>query len=336
MSTERLRFGVLGAARIAPEVLVRPAALRADVDVIAIAARNEARARAFAVEHGIPTAYGSYEALLADPRIDAVYIALPTALHARYSITALAAGKHVLCEKPFAANALEAEAMVAAAASSGKVLAEAFHYYYHPFADEMRTLGSTHLTSRPVHVTASFFVPVDRPDDFRRNFELGGGAFLDLGCYPIHWVRTLLGEEPTVVSAEAAASGDIDEAMSARLAFPSGATGVVECSMARSCKFANSIRATAGDTRLMFSNPLIPHAGNSIRLTIGDERSMRTISGESSYRYQLAAFVEAIRGRAPMPTSGADSIANMRAIDGVYRAAGLRLRGYTSGPIVAM
>ena len=180
MSTERLRFGVLGAARIAPEVLVRPAALRADVDVIAIAARNEARARAFAVEHGIPTAYGSYEALLADPRIDAVYIALPTALHARYSITALAAGKHVLCEKPFAANALEAEAMVAAAASSGKVLAEAFHYYYHPFADEMRTLGSTHLTSRPVHVTASFFVPVDRPDDFRRNFELGGGAFLDL------------------------------------------------------------------------------------------------------------------------------------------------------------
>ena len=182
MSTERLRFGVLGAARIAPEVLVRPAALRADVDVIAIAARNEARARAFAVEHGIPTAYGSYEALLADPRIDAC-----TSRYQQRSTPGTASRRsrpaHVLCEKPFAANALEAEAMVAAAADPGKVLAASVSLLLPPVRRRDATLGSTHRRDRPVHVTPSFFVPVDRPDDFRRNFESSRWR-----CVPAFWL----------------------------------------------------------------------------------------------------------------------------------------------------
>jgi predicted dehydrogenase len=329
---DRMRVGVLGASRIVRRALVEPASRRGDVEVVAIAARDEARAAGFAAQHGIARAYGSYEALLADPDVDAVYVALPAALHARFSILALAAGKHVLCEKPFAANAQEAEAMVAAAVAAGRVLAEAFHYHHHPFAAQMRALGAAHLTRPPVHVVARFQAPIEAADDIRRSYVLGGGALMDLGCYAVHWVRTVLREEPAVVAAQATAGdpeGDpeIDEAMSAELVFPSGATAAVACSMARSCRFSSTVRATAPEVSLMFSNPLAPHAGNAIQMTLGFESSTRTIAGDATYDYQLAAFVEAVCGGAAMPTSGADSIANMRAIDAIYRAAGLRLRG---------
>src|SRR2546422_5295627 len=132
MAADPLRFGILGAARIAPMALVRPAQRVPEASVLAVAARDPERARRFAARHGIPRVHPSYDALLADPEIDAIYNPLPNALHAPWTIRALAAGKHVLCEKPFAANAAEAGGMARAAERSGRGLMEAFHSRYHP------------------------------------------------------------------------------------------------------------------------------------------------------------------------------------------------------------
>src|SRR5215470_5042083 len=144
--TGPLRFGILGAARIAPMALVRPARRVPEATVLAVAARDPGRARQFAARHGIPRVHESYDALLADPEIEAVYNPLPNALHAPWTIRALEAGKHVLCEKPFAASVAEARAMAEAAANTGRFLMEAFHYRYHPLFARLRAiLGSGEL-----------------------------------------------------------------------------------------------------------------------------------------------------------------------------------------------
>src|SRR5437868_7369760 len=139
-TADRVRIGCLGAARIAPAALVKPASAADDAEATAVAARDPARARAFAAKHGIPVVHDSYDAMLADPDIDAVYNPLPHGLHAQWTIKALEAGKHVLCEKPFTANAAEAERVAAVADRTGLVVMEAFHYRYHPLADRMRAL----------------------------------------------------------------------------------------------------------------------------------------------------------------------------------------------------
>src|SRR5213593_4973843 len=146
MAADPLRFGILGAARIAPMALVRPARRVTEATVLAVAARDPERARQFAARHGIPRVQPSYDALLADPEIDAIYNPLPNSLHAPWTIRALEAGKHVLCEKPFAASVAEAEAMAGAAERAGRVLVEAFHYRYHPLFARLRAiLGSGEL-----------------------------------------------------------------------------------------------------------------------------------------------------------------------------------------------
>ena len=140
MTNPPLRFGILGAARIAPMALVRPAREGTGVEVVAVAARDERRARAFARRHRIPRTHGSYAALLADPEVDAVYVPLPNSLHAEWTIRALEAGKHVLCEKPLASNAAEAALVIEAAQRSGRLLIEAFHWRHHPLAARMREI----------------------------------------------------------------------------------------------------------------------------------------------------------------------------------------------------
>src|SRR5260370_3942500 len=143
MATKRpLRFGILGAARIAPEALIKPAQKSADAEVVAIAARDPARAREFADAHKIPRVLATYEDLINDPELDAIYNPLPNSLHCEWTIAALRAGKHVLCEKPLASNAEEAARMTQAANETGKILGEAFHYRYHPLPDRVRALIS--------------------------------------------------------------------------------------------------------------------------------------------------------------------------------------------------
>src|SRR3954471_6805528 len=231
-TTAPLRLGILGAARIAPAALIRPARRVADARVVAVAARDRDKAARFAAKHDIATVHGSYEALLADANIDAVYNPLPNALHGKWTRAALAAGKHVLCEKPFTANADEAAEVAAVAASSGRVVMEAFHYRYHPLAARVRELLDARAIGRITHVETWMCFPLPMFSDIRYNHALAGGALMDAGCYAVHLARFLGGEEPEVVSAAAKLrSPDVDRAMHAEVRYPSGHTGSIHCSM---------------------------------------------------------------------------------------------------------
>jgi predicted dehydrogenase len=324
----RLRFGVLGAAKIAPDALIKPAADSERAEVVAIAARDPERARLFAEEHGIEQVDPSYEALIRNPDIDAVYNPLPASLHAEWTLKALERGKHVLCEKPFAANASEAEQMVAAARESDLILLEAFHYRYHPLADRILEIVASGELGAVHHVEAAFCVPIPDPDDIRYDLSLGGGATMDLGCYPIHWTRLVMGTEPTVLRAEAReAPAQIDVAMTAELRFPEDVHCEVSCSMAADAGFQAFLSVTGSKGVLRADNPLVPHLGHRLRVRIDEDEATEQVEGQSTYRHQLEAFVAAVLDGEKQPTGGQDGIANMRVIDAIYRAAGLQPRG---------
>src|SRR5688572_7443520 len=228
-----IRIGILGAARIAPRGIVTPANALLGAEVVAIAARNLERAQDFAAQHSIPMAFGSYEELVARDDIDLVYVALPPSAHLEWCTAALANGKHVLVEKPFASNARDAEQMVAAARAANRHLIEGFHYRFHPlFARALDAVGSGKI-GRVRRIEAVFNANLpDTPGELRYIEALGGGALMDLGCYCMHWIRTVAVDEPSIVSASArCGSPGVDLDVDAELAFPSGPTATLKCSM---------------------------------------------------------------------------------------------------------
>jgi predicted dehydrogenase len=324
---ERLRIGTLGAARITPSALIRPARQVPEVTVAAVAARDPARARRFAARHGVARVHDSYEALIDDPELDAIYNPLPNSLHAPWTLRAIAAGKHVLCEKPFASN--EAEAAVASAArSAGRVVMEAFHYRYHPFANRM--LDAVAELGALRHIEAALCLPLPRFGDIRYQFDLAGGATMDAGCYPINCIRMLGQSEPTVLSARAKLHGrDIDREMVAEFRFPGGATGRIQAALWSGRLLRIGARAVGERGEMRAFNYLAPHMIFNlltVRTATGTRREQ--VRGEAStYTYQLRAFAAAVLRGEPVLTSPEDAVANMHQIDDVYRAAGLRLRG---------
>jgi predicted dehydrogenase len=316
-----LRIGILGAAGIAPAAVIRPALRRDDVEVVAVASRSAERAAAYAGQHGIARSHGSYPELLADPSIDLVYVALPPSQHAEWSIAALRAGKHVLCEKPFAMNAAEARRMTDVAAQTGRRLIEAFHDDYHPLAARTAELAAQLGPIRSVEAVFLVTNPF-QPGELRHEPALGGGALMDLGCYAVHGVRRLLREEPRVVGATAVLGpAGVDESIEASLAFPSGASAVVRASM--SAEFENWIRFESHAGRVEIDGVVFPSRGHSIRSWIGGVHRVQTVAGDETYDHQLAAVVSAIADGTPLPTEGDDPVANMAVIDEIYRAAGV-------------
>ncbi len=324
----KLRLGLLGAARIAPAALIRPARVVPEACVVAVAARDPGRARAFAKRHGLPRVHESYQALIQDPELDAVYIPLPNSLHAEWTIRALKAGKHVLCEKPMAANANQAQQMADVAAQSKVVLAEAFHYRYHPLAARLKSIVDGGELGTVRHLEAHFCVPLILPGNIRYRYELGGGATMDLGCYAINLLRYLAGVEPKVIEAQARlTSPQVDRFMRAELEFPDGRTGRVVCSLlSRILVRARAIvHGTEGELRV--TGPFHPQLYHRLTVRRGREVRREKVPGEPTFNYQLRAFVAAVQGRREMATDAEDAIANMRVIDEVYERAGLKRRG---------
>ena len=338
MPTQVLRFGTLGAARITPGALVKPAATMPEVEVLAVAARDRSRAEKFASKHAIPTVHDSYEEVVADPEVDAVYNPLPNGLHGRWTIAALEAGKHVLCEKPFTANADEAEQVAAAAdARPDLVVMEAFHYRYHPLvARLLEVIGSGELgTVERIETRMCFPLPLF--NDIRYRLELAGGALMDAGCYAVHQLRTLAGAEPEVVSAEArCAKPDVDRWTKAEVRFADGTTGSIECSMWSRHLLALGARVTGSLGEMKVVNMTAPQYYHRVSVRTRDPRSGVTarrtekVKGQPTYWYQLQAFTKAVQHDGPVLTPPADAVANMRVIDAVYRAAGLEPRRSTS------
>jgi predicted dehydrogenase len=322
-----VQIGVLGAARIAPPALINPAKQNSEVVVAAVAARDVSRAQAFAAKHGIPRAHDSYEALLADPDIDAIYNPLPNGLHGKWTRAALAAGKHVLCEKPFTANAAEAREIAELAAQSDRVVMEAFHYRYHPLALRIEEIIASGELGKLKRVEASLCFPLPKFSDIRYNYALAGGATMDAGCYPVHMVRTFGGSTPEVVSAQAKLHGpQIDRAMTAELQFADGHTGRIRCSMwsARLLDFSARVVGEQGELRAL--NPLMPQIYHRLSVRSAAGKRVERFPRRATYAYQLDAFAAAVLRGEPVKTTPKDAIENMTVIDAIYRAAGLPIR----------
>ena len=326
--SDPLRIGVLGAARIAPMALIRPAREVPEAAIVAVAARDESRAARFAAKHGIPRVHPSYDALLADPAVDAVYNPLPNGLHCGWTLKALEAGKHVLCEKPMAANAGEAERMAAAAEKAGRVLDEAFHWRCHPLAGRMKEILDSGEIGAVRHVEASLCIPFLLPGDIRYRLDLAGGATMDTGCYTVSVVRHLAGAEPEVLSARAKLSSpDVDRYMQADLRFPGGATGRVTCSLFSAKLLSIGAKVIGEKGRLSVFNMIAPHLYHRLRVVTPEGARSERVKGDATYTHQLRAFVRHVRGGEPMLSDARDAVAGMRVIDAIYEAAGLSRRG---------
>jgi predicted dehydrogenase len=322
-----LRIGVLGAARIAPSALIRPARDNDDVVVNAVAARDGSRAQAFATKHGIARVHENYEALIDDPDVDAIYNPLPNGLHGKWTRAALAAGKHVLCEKPFTANAAEAREIAALSATSNRVVMEAFHYRYHPLALRAEEIIASGELGKLTRVEAALCFPLPTFSDIRYDYSLAGGALMDAGCYAVHMARTFGGSTPEVISAHAKLHDPrVDRAMTAELHFAAGHTGRVRCSMwsARLLEISTRIVGDRGELKLF--NPVTPHLVHRMSVRSSDGKRVERFPRRASYAYQLDAFAAAVLRGEPVKTTPEDAVENMAVIDAIYRAAGLPLR----------
>jgi predicted dehydrogenase len=325
-----IRLGVLAASRIAEQAAAQPALLVDGLDITAVAARDVGRARDAADKWGAGHAYGSYRELVDSPEVDAIYVATPASLHREWAIAAIEAGKHVLCEKPFAANADDARRIaVVAGARPDVVVMEAYHWRYHPYVGQMREVIDSGVLGDVVRVEAAFDVPggeIPR-DDIRWILALGGGSTMDLGCYPIQWVRWAVGADPEVVSAEADCPvPEVDGMLAAELRWPNGVSGRISSSM-EAATFAAWLRVEGTAGTMVAGNPLAPQFGGAT-LTVETAAGTRTIEADTSttYFHQLVAFRDAITVGTPFPTTAEDGVRTMAVIDACYRAAGLAPR----------
>jgi predicted dehydrogenase len=326
---DRVRWGILSTADIGLRKVI-PAIQRADAcEVVAIASRDADRAAAAAAQLGIPAWYGTYEELLAADDVDALYVPLPNDLHAPWTLRALAAGKHVLCEKPLALTAAQAAEMAAAADEAGRKLGEAFMYRHHPSWVEAVRLVREGVIGDLQAVQSWFSYFNDDPTDIRNRVDNGGGAVMDIGCYCIHLSRLLFGAEPTEVHATVRRDPvmGIDTLSSAVLAFPGGGQATFTCSTRAEPDQRVHIVGSRGriDIEIPFNIP--PDRETRIAVTAGGDppvapdTEVRTFPPADAYSLQATAFARAILDDTATPAPIEDAIANLRVIDAILGTA---------------
>lgn len=322
--TDRLNIGVLGAAGIAKLAVVPAINSSRNARVAAVASRNRDAAYCWAGELGIPKVHSSYEALLADPDIDAVYIPLPNSEHARWSIAAAGAGKAVLCEKPVALNAAEAQDVVDVCARAGIVLMEGFMYRFHPQHARAREIIASGAIGDVVEVQAHLSVDLMSPPDpsnVRFAPELGGGTLLDMGCYCVHIARSVFGEEPESVSGTWVLDPvtAVDIAAAGVLRFPGGRLGVVSCSFQGNGQ--GSYRIVGRQGMIDLPRGIIPGLGDrnpEALISVVDANGARrdeVLAPVDQYRLMVEAFADAVLSGPPVPVDASDSVANLRVLD---------------------
>lgn len=321
--TTPIRIGLLGASKIARGAVIGPAKGDDRFVLTAVAARDPARARAYAEKRGIAAVAEDYAELVRRDDVDVVYNALPPAGHEEWTIAALEAGKTVLCEKPFARDATQAKAMVAAADRTGRLLIEAFHYRFHNVIRRAEALLAAGVIGEVRAASAEFHAPIPRtPGELRWSAEQGGGGMMDLGCYPLHALRTLLKADPEVTGARAVFEDGVDSDLSAELMFGGGIPARIACSMTPP-SFSAWLRLEGSLGVLEITNFLAPQMGcRFTTTTIGGEVTEHPVDGKPTYAAQLDHLHAVMTGGEAPLTGGADAIANMTAIDAIYAAAG--------------
>lgn len=308
-----LRWGFLGASRIGHALA--PAVQHAGHVLHAVAARDVERARAFAEKYGSARAYGSYDELLADPEIDAVYNPLPNDLHLSMTVAALEAGKHVLCEKPLVMNADEARAMRAASERTGKLALEAFAYRFHPGFERAREVVASGVLGDLRLGHALFCFTLDRPDDFRWNAEKGGGGLYDVGCYAVNGLRMLLGREPARAAAFQRLERGVDGTLSGLLDFGE-ASATLNCGQAAAYQQRLTLVGTNGS--MVFDGPFTSKGGGNTLLVNG---AAETIEHADGYQRMVEHFGRAVHGAEPLRFTMDDSVAQARVLDALFASA---------------
>jgi len=326
MTGDVLRWGIVSTAGIGMSKVIPGMRKAARCEVVAIASRDEARAEGAASELGIARSHGSYEDLLADPDVDAVYIPLPNHLHAEWTFAAARAGKHVLCEKPLAMTAADAERMIEVCEAEGVLLMEAFMYRLHPSWEAVRQLVDSGRIGELRAVQSWFSYFNDDAGNIRNIPEAGGGALFDVGCYSVNLSRMLFGGEPERVQGSVTRDPDmgIDVVTSGILGFPGG-VATFTCSIRAEPDQRVHVYGTRGRISVEIPFNIPPDLPTRVFVTSGGEPPVRpdtevlTFEPAGPYAVQAERFAAAVLDGGPVPIPPRDAVGNLRVIEELFR-----------------
>jgi len=324
-----LRIGVLGASRIAEVAIVGPAA-ELGHRLVAVAARDRSRAETFAEKYGVERVVASYQDVIDDPEVDIVYNPLANSLHAPWNLAAIAAGKPVLSEKPFARDQSEAKRVAEAAEVAGVTVLEGFHYYFHPVTQRAFDLAGDGTLGEITHVEVRMAMPAPDDSDPRWSLDLAGGALMDLGCYGLHIMRSLgrlevpgVDGRPSITRAHAEQrTPGVDAWCDVEIGFPGGATGLSANSMVAD-HHSHTIRIVGTAGNLLVHEFITPSTDDRLTITTPGGTTVERLGTRASYTHQLEAFADHVQHGTPLPFGTADAVANMALVDAAYRAAGM-------------
>lgn len=321
MSNHHLRWGLICTANINQALIP---AIRASnrCELVAVASRALTRAREYARHWGIPRAHGSYQALLEDPEVDVIYNALPNSLHCEWTVRAIEAGKHVLCEKPLALTVEEVDRMADAAYRHGVVLMEAFMYRFHPQTLKTQELVSQGAIGQVRLIHAVFTYPLNDPYDVRMDAVLGGGSLWDVGCYPVSFARAILGADPVEVFGwQVIGESGVDMTFAGQLRFATGALAQFDCSLEAPWRWRAEVVGSQGT--LVLEDPWKPGLSGPVAIRLhrddGDERL--PVEDVDPYLCEVEAMADCVLDGAPPLVSLADSRGNVATLQALYKSA---------------
>ena len=311
-----VRWGVLSTANIGRRVIPAIHASHNGV-VAAVCSRSLERAQAFAAEQSIPRAYGSYEELLADGEIDAIYLPLPNSMHAEWSIKCAEAGIPTLCEKPFASDAAEAQTIVDAFEQHGVLLAEAFMYRFHPQHAKVKEIIAAGGIGDLQIINASFTFPISDETNIRLSKPLAGGSLMDVGCYCVNLLRFMSGAEPTRITASGliGETTGVDEALAGTFEFPSGIIGHFDCGLRAYRQHSYTLKGSTG--MIVVPTSFVPDktAATIVQHRQGDEYNEHVIPATDHYELMVEDFADALLQGRPPRFAPSDAVSNMVVVD---------------------
>ena len=314
-----LRWGLLGTARINTAV-IGPIKASPRNELLAVASRETDRAEAYAKEWGIPRAYGSYAALLADHNVDVVYIPLPNHLHAPWAIRAAAAGKHVLCEKPLAMSLQEVDGIASSARAAGVVVAEAFMYRHHPRTLKVKELVEAGAIGELHVLRGAFTFQLDRPGDIRLDPSMGGGSLWDVGCYPINFARFVVGVEPVeVFGSQVVGPSEVDLTFAGQLRFPGNVIAQFDSGFRSQLRM--HMELVGSDGTINIPQTFLPDSTSTLTITVGKSADILTIKAVDPYRGEVEDMFDAVVQGKPPRISLGDSRANIATLVALSQSA---------------
>lgn len=317
-----IQWGILGTANIARAALIPAMRNAANSVPIAVGSRESSRAKEFARENDLPVWYGSYEELLANPELDAIYIALPNSLHKEWSIKAAQAGKHILCEKPLALNAQECTEMEGAAKANGVRLMEAFMYRFHPRTEQVKRMIDSGRIGRLSAIDAAFTFRLTKKENIRFSSQLGGGALMDVGCYCVNVIRTMTAQEPNLVTAfKVTGESGVDLRLTGNMLLPKGVIAHFDCSLVDERREHYTIAGENG--YLYVDQAFLPgiEASRIYEVCGRDHKVVHEVKGEDEYQLMVEHFSTAVIEGTSFRYGASEAAANMRVLNALVESA---------------